>query len=197
MKKVLGIAMLMFLVAGAGAFAATTAVDTVGTVFSAATGNIALLGLVGGDKVDLATNGGNYGVDTTVAGAEPKVGASIVNQAEADGGYLQYTLFNYSGTQKITVQKSAGQGSYFDGSLEVKAAACAEAGSYATGLGTSSGAVYKAISGTPQNLITLIPADLAWTGTGVADGAKLHYQVTGDPGVASVSVLYTLIATSI
>ena len=186
--------MVMFLVGSASAFAATTAVDTVGTAFTAATGNIALLGVVAGNKVTLHTNGGDYGVDTTVIGAKPMVSGSIKHTDTADGGFLQYTLFGYTGTSKITVEMSEGASVT---ALKVKAYHPSTSGSCLNNLGTSETA-YREIpdNGSPRDLITLISNGNTWTGTAAADGARLSYKLTDEPNIAAVSVLYTLVASN-
>lgn len=187
MKKVLGLVLALSLVLATAAFGATTVTDTVGVSYSAA-GTVVLLGIVGDGKVALATSS-SWG--QTVAGARAVNGGASVTAA--DGGFLHYTTYGVA-DQKITVQKDASTAAgYANDSLAVKIKGLTVGGSVIGTLGTGA-STYQSIGATAKTLIDTISGTDTWTGTGVAEGAQLSYQLTGDAGASTVVVLYTILA---
>lgn len=193
MKKALGIAVVMLVAMGLGAFAATSVIDNVGVSYSAG-GNVALLGLVDKDGVSLSLNGGSYQASVAGERATLQGGSSSV---EATGGWLHYTLRGNS-SQKITVAKSTSGSDntgYNDATLGVKINTIST-GTYsstASTVATAYATSYVSITGTAASLITGISGSDTWTGTSTAQGAQLKYQLIGDPGVTNVKVVYTLV----
>jgi len=196
MKKILGLAVAIMLVGSFTAFADdlsmdTTALDQVGVAYSTE-GIVALLGMVGNDKVSLALNGGSYGASEP--GAQAILGSGDAN-VEATGGFLHYTTY-YMPMQKITVQKdSESPAGYVDYSLEVRIDAMNAGGSDLNTLGAAASATYVYISTPAVDLITGIGGN-AWTGTLATDGAQVKYRLSADPGVTRVDVLYTMVSNN-
>ena len=192
MNKILGTAMAILLATSVAAFADTTAVDTIGVSYTGPTGTVALLGLYGGGT-SITLDGGRWTVPLSVAGDQPVVIDTQLHN-EANGGYLQYTLYGV-GTQKITVQKDNSTApSYVADSLKVKILSVVAGGSSYSTLGVPVEG-YIDINDTPTTLITIISGDNTWTGDANAQGAHLGYQLVTNPHTTAVNVLYTLIAT--
>lgn len=193
MKKILGLAVAIMLVASSAAFADdlsmdTTALDQVGVAYSVS-GTVALLGMVDNDGVSLTLNAGSYGASEPGARAVLGGGASYV---EATGGWLHYTAYGIN-TQKITVQKDSGSPvGYANDSLAVKINTIVNGGSALNTLGTGS-STYVAIGSTAADLVTGISGTDTWTGTDSTQGAQVKYKLVADPGVLRVDVLYTMV----
>jgi hypothetical protein len=191
MRKLIGIALVISLAIGSGAFAAESVTDTVGVSYDAS-GKVVLLGMVGTNTVMLRLNGGSYG--QTTAGARAALGGGS-SSVEAVGGYLHYTTYGEV-DQKITVQKdSSTTFGYLANSLSVRISNVVAGGSVIGDLGLASG-TYQGISTTVHTLIQGIIGYNTWTGTGATEGAQVMYQLSADPGVSSVDVLYTILANS-
>lgn len=196
MKKLIGIALVLFVAMGSGAFAATSVTDTVGVSYDV-TGTVVLLGITALPDVSLSLNGGSYGA--AEAGARATLGGGS-SSVEALGPYLHYTTYGVV-DQKITAQKdSTTAAGYANDSLSVKINAFAVGGSLVGTLGAKYTNVptedYQAIGATVRTLITGISGVDTWTGTGATQGAQLKYKLSAAPGVPEVVVLYTILANS-
>jgi hypothetical protein len=194
MKKITGLVVAILLAASYATFADdlsmdTTALDEVGVAYSIS-GTVALLGMVDNDLVSLALNGGSYGASEPGAHAVLGGGAASVG---AVGGRLHFTAYGIA-DQKITVQKDSGSpAGYVDSSLGVLINDVDAGGSIMETLGLGQGWILP-ITGTAQTLIAGISGVNTWTGTAKEDGAQVYYELSADPGVTRVDVLYTMVA---
>ena len=189
MKKPIGIALAMLFVMAGSAFAATTALDTVGTAYSVTDGAI-LLGFVGG--------GASLSAHGVWKQTEPGARASLdaISDSKASGS-LQYTLHG-KGSCKITVTTETLN--YRPNSLWVACYSFSAGGSDNATLGQSV-AVWPGstpiINSTQvdgvQDFITGISGADTWTGTGANEGAMVQYGLFANPGVSSVVVTYTIV----
>lgn len=180
---------------GGGGFADTTSVtDTVAVAYHVS-GQVIMLGLSGGNYVDLLFYGGS--VWAPEAGARAVEGSG--GYAASTGGRLKYTLFRV-GTCKITVQTT--RSDFVDGSLSVKAMSIGTGGSGNAGdiQGSPSSpglAGYVPIKcGQPMDFITGIDGANTYTGTNSGDGVWIKYRLDSYPGAVSGStlpVLYTIL----
>lgn len=190
MKKFIGIALVMLLAMGSGAFAATSVTDTVGVSYDVS-GTVVLLGITD-VEVSLSLNGGAWGASE--AGARAALGGGAGYDEEV-GGWLHYTTYGVA-DQKITVAKDASTDvAYANDSLSVKINTMTNGGSALATLGTAN-AAYQTIGATTRNLITGISGGDTWTGTGAAEGAQVIYKLTANPVASTVVVLYTILANS-
>ncbi|MCF7950366.1 MAG: hypothetical protein K9L57_01890 [Spirochaetaceae bacterium] len=165
-----------------------TANDSVGVSYSES-GTVTLLGIVGNDAVSLSLNGGTYGASEPGAQATLGGGSSEVT---GTGGYLHYTLYGV-GNHKITVETSTvGYGEdtlsvqISDGTVDSDNTSEIVAGGSAAGTLGTAATGFVAIGTTAADLITGI------TGTASSEGAPVEYELSGDPGVDTVDVLYTI-----
>jgi len=190
MKKFIGIALVMLLAMGSGAFADTSVTDRVGVSYDVS-GTVVLLGITG-VEVNLSLNGGSWGA--TEAGAKATLGGGL-GYVEKVGGWLHYTTYGVA-NQKITVEKDAESAhGYNNETLSVKINTMTNGGSALATLGTAN-AAYQTIGATTRTLITGISGTDTWTGTGATEGAQVIYKLTSHPGVSTVTVLYTILANS-
>ena len=165
-----------------------TATDAVGVAYSIG-GTVMVLGIVDNDAVSLTLNGGAYGV--TVPGEQATLSGGAASTT-GTGGYLHYTLYGMD-TSKITVEATAvANVGYAANTLSVKINNIVDAGSGSATLGTGS-ATYVGINTTAADLVTAIAGTDTYTGTTSAQGAQVEYQLSGDPGVSTVNVLYTIV----
>lgn len=171
-----------------------TANDSVGVSYSES-GTVTLLGIVGNDAVSLSLNGGTYGASEPGAQATLGGGSSEVT---GTGGYLHYTLYGV-GNHKITVEtETAGYGEetlsvqISDGTLDSDNTSEIVAGGSAAGTLGTAATGFVAIGTTAADLITGITGTDTWTGTASSEGAPVEYKLSGDPGVDTVDVLYTI-----
>ncbi|WP_320130604.1 hypothetical protein [uncultured Sphaerochaeta sp.] len=165
-----------------------TATDAVGVAYSI-DGTCMVLGIVDNDAVSLTLSGGAYGV--TVPGEQATL-SGAVSSTTATGGYLHYTLYGM-GTSKITVEATeAANTGYAADTLSVKINNIVDAGSGSATLGTGS-STYVGINTTAADLVTAITGTDTYTGTTTAQGAQVEYELSGNPGVSTVNVLYTIV----
>jgi len=175
------LAAIMILLASGTCLAQTTATDTVTVSFSESDG-IALLGIT---DVYVGLTASETGVSGIVPGQRYTF---TVQEGEANGGRLHYTVHGQSSPLKITVRCLS---AIATGSLTVAVASSTSAGSGDGVRGTAApGPVTVGL--TPKDLILGIGD--CYTGTGTADGPLLYYTLAGNPGfsLGDVMLEYTL-----
>jgi hypothetical protein len=171
-----------------------TAEDDVAIIYSTS-GTVLMLGMEGNDTVLLILDAGTYGA--SAPGAEVSLSGGY-GSVESTGGSLRYTVYGL-GNHKITVHTTTG--SYTADTLSVQISdgttdgtgAIVAGGSAENTLGTAATG-YVSINSTAASLITGITGTNTWTGTDSGDGAPVQYKLSGNPGVSTVTVIYTIVS---
>ncbi|MEI6873526.1 MAG: hypothetical protein WCL50_00185 [Spirochaetota bacterium] len=190
MKKLLVI-MGALALATVSAFAATTALDTVGTAYSATDGVI-MIGLYGNVNSYVLRGSSVYGATTAGQRASPTFSGS-----NGDELWLRFTLHGKNSCKVTVVTDTAG---YVDGSIEVDCMDFQADGSAKDTLGAYHlrwpyhVPIKKLSTGGAQDLVTGISGVDTWTGLNSHSGGWLMYALQAPPGagVTSVNVIYTI-----
>ena len=184
MEKLKRMALMALLVAGSVtmAFADTTALDTVGTGYSSTDG--VLMIDIHGKNLTLLSR--NSTVDQTVAGAQA---VRTYDFGYGDGGYLRYTAHGYTKSLKILVESQTV--GLISQAVVVRVQSTKAEGSLPATLGTIQGG-FIGIQTVPQEFVVSISGNDTWTGTGDTSGHFLQYRAQENPGVSSLSVVYSI-----
>ncbi len=215
-KQLLVIAVLALILSSTAVFAATTATQNVVlSITETYTGVAAIRVFDGSTTNPTVTFSDSYTGAYTVSTAGLEASTSAIDYGTLDeqsGGYLQYTVRGYNETPfKITVH-SATTG-YSTESLYVKSSD-AVAGSESSVTATLGTVVTAALdangglsiaqdSGNAKDIITDISGNNTFTGTTIGTGedakfgAPLTYGFASAPGVSTIAVTYTILATEV